>query len=77
MINLIIRLFFVIYAVISNSSARLDLCKSAFRHLNTEHNVHNHNFETSPQMPSYIEVYDKNGATTKCWGNSRYLSLDS
>ena len=71
-----ILLFFVIYIVISNSSARLDLCKSAFRHFNTEHNVDNHNLDTSPQTPSYIEVYDKNGATTKCWGISRYLNLD-
>ena len=77
MIYLIIRLFFVIYIVISDFSARLDLCKSAFRHFNTEHNVDNHNLDTSPQTPSYIEVYDKNGATTKCWGISRYLSVDN
>ena len=69
-----IRLFFVI---ISNFSARLDLCKSAFRHFNKEHNVDNHSFKTSPQTPSYIEVYDKNGAKTKCWGISRYLSVDN
>ena len=76
MIYLIIRLFFVIYIVIFDSSARLDLCKSVFRHFNTEHDVDNHNFKTSPQTPSYIEVYDKKGTMTRCWGISRYLSVD-
>ena len=73
MIYLRILLFFV---VISNFSARLDLCKSAFRHFNTEHNVDNQNFATSPKTPAYIEVYDNKGTSTKCWGISRYLSVD-
>ena len=74
MIYFRIPLFFV---VISNFSARLDLCKSAFRHFNTENNIDNHhNFATSPKTPAYIEVYDNKGTSTKCWGISRYLSVD-
>ena len=73
MIYFRIPLFFV---VISNFSARLDLCKSAFRHFNTENNIDNHNFATSPKTPAYIEVYDNKGTSTKCWGISRYLTVD-